>query len=155
MPQFDPTYFVSQVFWLFICFFILVGFMKAFVIPRLKENLQRRSDHMNMLRSNEESYRQEIQELTQKVANLKNEEKQRAKKLLDQIHLKINKERESQLAELQIRLSKKQQEFNAQLEVDTHKIKENMSGLAKELSEKILTQLVEQGKERVKKHVHN
>ena len=110
---------------------------------------------MNMLRSNEESYRQEIQELTQKVANLKNEEKQRAKKLLDQIHLKINKERESQLAELQIRLSKKQQEFNAQLEVDTHKIKENMSGLAKELSEKILTQLVEQGKERVKKHVHN
>jgi vacuolar-type H+-ATPase subunit H len=110
---------------------------------------------MNMLRSKEESYRQEILDLEQKISDLKNEEKQRAKKLLDQVHVKINQERDNQLNELHKKLSKKQQEFNQQLESDIQKIQENMSVLAKELSEKILTQLVEQGKERVKKHVHN
>lgn len=42
MPQFDPTYFTSQVFWLFVVFFIFYLVMSKIALPRIGEILEER-----------------------------------------------------------------------------------------------------------------
>lgn len=42
MPQFDPTYFASQVFWLVVVFFIFYLVMSKIALPRIGEILEER-----------------------------------------------------------------------------------------------------------------
>jgi F-type H+-transporting ATPase subunit b len=42
MPQFDPSTYTSQLFWLVLCLGVLVVFMKRVFVPRLMSNLDAR-----------------------------------------------------------------------------------------------------------------
>lgn len=43
MPQLDKVTFVSQLFWLFLCFFILFIVLREFILPLLFKNLKLRN----------------------------------------------------------------------------------------------------------------
>ena len=47
MPQLDPTWYVSQLFWLCICFFTLLFFMANFIVPRIADILERRQNKID------------------------------------------------------------------------------------------------------------
>jgi len=42
MPQLDPSSYVSQVFWLLVSFFLMLGMMKFIVIPRIAVAIEKR-----------------------------------------------------------------------------------------------------------------
>ncbi len=42
MPQLDPTWFISQFFWLCICFFFMLFLMSKIFIPKIKDILEQR-----------------------------------------------------------------------------------------------------------------
>lgn len=42
MPQLNPTWFISQFFWLCICFFFMLFLMSKFFIPKIKDILEQR-----------------------------------------------------------------------------------------------------------------
>ncbi|MBT7451768.1 MAG: F0F1 ATP synthase subunit B', partial [Rhodospirillaceae bacterium] len=42
MPQFDPSTFSSQLFWLLICFVVLYWVISKFAIPRIGDILEQR-----------------------------------------------------------------------------------------------------------------
>ena len=42
MPQLDPTWFASQLFWLVVCFFALYTILSRFVLPPLQDVMARR-----------------------------------------------------------------------------------------------------------------
>lgn len=44
MPQLDPTWFASQVFWLFVCFVALYFMLSKLVLPPLLDIMARRTD---------------------------------------------------------------------------------------------------------------
>lgn len=46
MPQFDPTYFASQVFWLIVTFGILYLLMAKIALPRIGDILEVRQDRI-------------------------------------------------------------------------------------------------------------
>lgn len=54
MPQFDPSTFLSQVFWLLICFSILVGAFVFIFVPRMNALLEARSKkiHQDLEKAN-------------------------------------------------------------------------------------------------------
>jgi F-type H+-transporting ATPase subunit b len=43
MPQFDPTWFPSQIFWLAVTFFVLYRILVRAILPRLTDTLDRRA----------------------------------------------------------------------------------------------------------------
>ena len=47
MPQLDPEYYLSQVFWLAITFIFLLLFLWRVSLPRIKRVLEKRSDKIN------------------------------------------------------------------------------------------------------------
>lgn len=47
MPQLDPTWFASQLFWLFVCFIVLYVFMVRGIIPRIREVLETRQHRVD------------------------------------------------------------------------------------------------------------
>jgi len=46
MPQFDPSWFISQVFWLVVTFTIMYLLMSRLVLPRIGEVLEERSERL-------------------------------------------------------------------------------------------------------------
>src|SRR5579863_2908833 len=42
MPQFDPSHYASQVFWLLICFSVVLGYTFFYSLPRLRRLLEER-----------------------------------------------------------------------------------------------------------------
>ena len=83
MPQFDPSSFSSQLFWLIICFGTLYWIVARFIIPTIRETLEKRE---NMISN-----------------NLKNAEKikSEAEKTLSDYDSKISKALENAKNELQ------------------------------------------------------
>jgi len=160
MPQFDPSFFLSQIFWLVVCFFILVGFMGIVVVPRLKESLQNRSDYIQGITDKKESYYQEISELSEKLSYLKLQQDQQAKQLLDGVHQKINQEKEKQLAELHTKFLQARQSLNAELTDEIKKIREILPEISKDLAKEFMQEVLKEDKDKggsnkAKKHAHS
>lgn len=63
MPQFDPTTFPSQIFWLAVTFYILYRLMTDKVLPRIAEVLEERSDRITNDLDQAESMKKNAEEL--------------------------------------------------------------------------------------------
>ena len=47
MPQFDPTYFASQLFWLYACFIVLFILLSVFAMPKIGAVLEERQKRID------------------------------------------------------------------------------------------------------------
>jgi F-type H+-transporting ATPase subunit b len=47
MPQFDPTYFASQLFWLYVSFLLLLVLLSVFALPKISGVLEDRQTRIN------------------------------------------------------------------------------------------------------------
>ena len=63
MPQFDPTIFASQVFWLAIAFAALYFLMTRLVLPRLQDTVEQRVDRIAADLDRAEALKREAEEL--------------------------------------------------------------------------------------------
>lgn len=62
MPQFDPTTFASQLFWLIVCFTVFFLILRMFVIPRMADVMKRRSDQIEQDLENAERMQAEAKQ---------------------------------------------------------------------------------------------
>ena len=98
MPQLNPEFWVSQIFWLTITFGILYVVLSKFILPKISSNLEmRRSqilDNIEAAEKQREESELKIAEYEKIVQNSKNEAKNYFKhargKLLKDINLKKN-----------------------------------------------------------------
>ena len=92
MPQLDPTYWVSQAFWLILIFTILYIFISKFYLPKIKNNLDNRDSKIKEDLDNASKFKEHSE------AKLKEYETilENAKKEVIKIHLEsknnLNKE---------------------------------------------------------------
>ncbi len=118
MPQLDPSSYVSQIFWLLVCFCCLWALLSTFVIPKIADVIEQR--------------KRKIDEYIQKADTLN----QRAKESLDKYHAVLTEAEQTSQAEMQ----KGRDELNRYLqEAETNlsrklnkKIADNEFTLAKE-----------------------
>ena len=61
MPQFDPSSFLSQIFWLIICFGVLYWIIAKFTIPRIRETIEKRENMISTNLENAEKIRSEAE----------------------------------------------------------------------------------------------
>ena len=62
MPQLDPSSYASQIFWLLICFFSLMFILSKFIVPKITEIRQQRTNKID-------GYLHKAEQLRQKTEN--------------------------------------------------------------------------------------
>ena len=86
MPQLDPTYWASQVFWLILVFTILYVSISKFYLPKIKDNLDNRENKIKEDLENASRFKEQSeQKLKEYEVILENAEKE-----VSRIHFESN-----------------------------------------------------------------
>lgn len=82
LPQLDSTYFVSQLFWLVVCFAILILLFKMVFIPRMNSVLKKRDTVMTEGKNAISKLESEISNLKDEIKTIKDREIQESAKII-------------------------------------------------------------------------
>ena len=138
MPQLDPTYWASQVFWLTVIFSAIYFLIAKIFVPKIKGNIDARESQIRKDIDEANSLKEEADKKLIKYNNLINEAKLEAKKILSEGRIKINEE--IQLKKDRIEKDIQKETLGATKEIEKFKI--NSINKANIISEEIVSEIV-------------
>jgi F-type H+-transporting ATPase subunit b len=142
MPQLNPEFWVSQIFWLTITFGILYVFLSKLILPRISANLEIRKtqilDNIEAAEKQREESELKIRQYEEIVQNSKNE----AKNYLNQVKEKILKDINFKKDTLDKDLNKEIQKAESEIQEFKKKAPEKINKIAIETSTNLLQQLI-------------
>lgn len=83
MPQFDPSSYTSQIFWLLICFGFLYFFLSAIILPRVKSIIDNRNQAVDKDNLSAEKLKSEISALEEKSRKITSEAESNYRQSID------------------------------------------------------------------------
>ena len=142
MPQLDPEFWFSQIFWLIITFGILFLVLSKLILPKISDNLESRKsqvlDNLELAEKQRTESEEKIKEFENIILKSKIEAKnifnESRKKLLDD----INKKREK----IEQELDKEVKIVEAEIEELKKKSPEKINKIAIEMSGDLVNQLI-------------
>ena len=141
MPQLNPEFWLSQIFWLTIIFIILYFLIQKFFGPKLFALKDSRTNYIKSLLKEADLYKNQIQKLENEynliIAEAKNEAKKISIKLKNDFNDKISSKRKEFENVLNAETLKTEQEINNFKKQTLENIQNIAGGFSKELIEKI------------------
>ena len=92
MPQLDPEFWISQIFWLTISFGFLFIFLSKFVLPRISENLENRKSQILENIEIAEKHREESEAKIKEYEKIIEDSRLKAKGIINDAKIKIKSE---------------------------------------------------------------
>jgi F-type H+-transporting ATPase subunit b len=111
MPQFDTTFFESQIFWTIISFTVLFVLLNHWVIPSIKSVLKKRADTIEQSLLDAEQAQSEAMALKSKYDEQLASIHQQSNKMMTETEDFIRNQREKALSALEQELQKKKHNF--------------------------------------------
>ena len=142
MPQLDPEFWFSQIFWLIITFGILFIILSKLILPKISENLEIRksqiSENIEAAEKEREESENKIKEYEKIILDSKTEAKNYFTKAREKILKDIDKKRERLESEINEEINK------AEIEISELVIKssEKINKIATETSSDLIKQLI-------------
>jgi F-type H+-transporting ATPase subunit b len=138
MPQFDPSSFSSQLFWLAICFGLIYFSMSKIFLPRIRDILKDRHNEINSSESVALRLQDQIDEIETASKNLRNTSTSQYKLAIDQsakeaaIHkeqglIKLKSETLKMVEESRLEIEKLKQESQADCQKTINELAEVIS----------------------------
>jgi len=141
MPQLNPEFWLSQIFWLTIIFIILYFLIQKFFGPKLFALIDSRTNYIKSLLEEADLYKNQIQKLENEynviIAEAKNEAKKISIKLKNDFNDKISSKRKEFENVLNVETLKAEQEINNFKKQTLENIQNIAGDFSKELIEKI------------------
>tara|TARA_Y100000590_G_scaffold195442_1_gene221880 strand:+ start:1139 stop:1705 length:567 start_codon:yes stop_codon:yes gene_type:complete len=138
MPQLDPTYWASQVFWLAIIFSSIYFLIAKIFIPKIKSNIDAREDKIRKDIEEANLLKEEADKKLKKYNALIEESKVSAKKIISDSRKKLNED--IQIKKNQIEKEIQKETENAEKEIQKFKI--NSSNKVGLISEEIVSNII-------------
>ena len=120
MPQLNPEYWVSQIFWLIIVFASLYIMLSQIILPKISESLETRKSQVLQHVEQAEKFKEESEKKIQEYDNILNEAKNQAKKIMNESRKKINQN-----------ISEKKNQINKEIEKEIYAAEEEIKILKK------------------------
>ena len=142
MPQLDPEFWFSQIFWLIITFGILFIVLSKIILPKISENLEIRkskiSENIETAERNKEESENKIKEYEKIILDNKNEAKNYFNKAREKILKDIDKKRKTLESEINEEINK------AEIEISelARNAPEKIGKIASETSSDLIKQLI-------------
>ena len=142
MPQLDPEFWLSQIFWLVITFGILYLVLSKIILPKISDNLETRKsqvlDNLELAERQRNDSEAKLKEFNNIIIKSKNDSKnlfnESRKKLLDDINKKKQK--------LEEEIDKEVKIVEAEIEELKNKSPEKINKIAIETSANLINQLI-------------
>ena len=120
MPQLNPEYWISQIFWLIIVFASLYIVLSQIILPKISESLETRKSQVLQHLEQAEKLKEESEKKIQEYDNILNEAKNQSKKIMNESRKKINQN-----------ISEKKNQINKEIEKEIYAAEEEIKILKK------------------------
>ena len=120
MPQLDPTYWASQVFWLTIIFSAIYFLIAKIFVPKIKGNIDARESQIRKDINEANSLKEEADKKLKEYNKIIDEAKLEAKKLISEGRKKINEDIQSKKEQIEKDIQK--ETLSATKEIEKFKI---------------------------------
>jgi F-type H+-transporting ATPase subunit b len=117
MPQFDTTFFSSQIFWTMISFIILFVVLSRWVLPRIAAIIQERTRLIEEEIAEARRKREEMESLKSEYATKLSEIDQETKKMFDESEKRIVEQHNRMMGEWKEEMERKKRAFLEDAEV--------------------------------------
>ena len=139
MPQLDPTYWASQVFWLTIIFSAIYFLIAKIFVPKIKGNIDARESQIRKDIDEANSLKEEADRKLKKYNSLIDEAKLEARKILSEGRKKINEDIQSKKEQIEKDIQKETLEATKEIE----KFKINSYNKVNIISEEIISEIIQ------------
>ena len=142
MPQLNPNYWVSQIFWVMLVFGTLYIILWKAILPRINENLENRKSQILTDLDEAQEFKNQSEKKTSEYNMILSKAKQDAKKVLDETRKKINLDIENKNNQFNLEIDKEIE--NAEKEIKALKLSSivNINKIAVETSSTIIKKIV-------------
>lgn len=142
MPQLNPDYWVSQIFWVILIFGTLYVILWRTILPKINENLENRKAQILTDLDNAQKFEDKSKEKLSDYNKILNQAKQEAKKILDATKTKVNRDIENKKNQFNLEIKKEIEK--AEKEIKTLKLSsiENINKIAIETSSEIVRKII-------------
>ena len=142
MPQLNPDYWVSQIFWVILIFGILYVILWRTILPKINENLENRKSQILTDLDDAQKFEDQSKEKLSDYNKILNQAKQEAKKILDGTRTKVNRDIENKKKQFNLEIKKEIEK--AEKEIKTLKLSsiENINKIAIETSSEIVRKIL-------------
>jgi F-type H+-transporting ATPase subunit b len=120
MPQLNPDYWVSQIFWVMLIFGTLYVILWKTILPKINENLENRKSQILADLDEAQELKDQSEKKISEYNMILNKAKQDAKKILDETKKKINFDIENKNNQFNLEIEKEIE--NAEKEIKTLKL---------------------------------
>ena len=128
MPQLDPEFWVSQIFWLLITFSILFIVLSKFILPKISSNLESRKSQILENIEIADKQKSESQKKLEEFDNLILETKVKAKNIVIEAKTKITED-------IKKKRDAFEKEINSEIKIAEDEIKDLMSNSPKKINQ--------------------
>ena len=140
MPQLNPEFWLSQIFWLIIFFGVLYFLIHKFFSPKLFSLIDQRADLLRSLISETENNKNQIQKLDNEYNKIIDEAKKNSKEISAKLNDEFNE-----------KISIKKKEFENYLNAETTKVENNINHFKQQALDNISEIASEFSKELIEK----
>ena len=142
MPQLNPDYWASQIFWVILIFGILYIILWRVILPKINENLENRKSQILTDLDDAQKFKDQSEEKLSEYNKILNQAKQEAKKILDGTRKKVNRDIENKKNQFNLEIGKEIE--NAEKEIKTLKLSsiKDINKIAIETSSEIVRKIV-------------
>ena len=142
MPQLNPDYWISQIFWVILIFGTLYVILWKTILPKINENLENRKSQILTDLDNAQKFEDQSKEKLSDYNKILNQAKQEAKKILDATKTKVNRDIENKKNQFNLEIKKEIEK--AEKEIKTLKLSsiENINKIAIETSSEIVRKII-------------
>ena len=142
MPQLNPEFWFSQIFWLILTFGILFIVLAKLVLPKISENLETRKAQISDNIENAEKQRLESESKIKEFDNLILQSKNEAKNLFNQTRDKILKDVDKKRESLEKEINEEINKAENEIETLKNNSPEKIRKIAIETSSDLVKQLI-------------
>jgi F-type H+-transporting ATPase subunit b len=142
MPQLNPEFWISQIFWLTITFGILYVVLSKLILPKISDNLESRKSQILENIEAAEKQRKQSEEKLKEFEKIINDSKTEAKNYFNQIKEKILKDINEKKNILDKDLEEEINKVENEIKILMNKVPEKVNKIAIETSSELIQQLI-------------
>ena len=142
MPQLNPEFWISQIFWLTLVIGTLYVLLSKFILPKISNNLETRKSQIVENIEDAEKQREESDQKIKDYKNIINEAKIEAKNIFNQARKKISKDINNKRESLKKEIDEEIKKAESEILDFKNKSPEKINKIAIEASEDLIQQII-------------